>query len=80
MHSDITIDQPRQQAGFAERLALALLSRTVYGALTVHWPDGAARCFRGARPGPEAVLRIRDTRLFHRMIRGGSVAVAESRT
>jgi len=78
MHPDITIDQAREQAGFAERLSLALLRRIAHGAITIHWPDGAIRRFRAEQSGPEAELHIHDARLFQRMIKGGSVAVAES--
>ena len=47
------------------------------GGLTIRTPDGAVHHVRGAEPGPEAMLEIRDPRVVGRVLASGDIGFAE---
>ena len=61
---------------FQKLLHAALDRLVVHGRLAVHGPDGTVRHHGGA-PGPEAALRIRDTRTIRRLVMNPSLAFGE---
>jgi cyclopropane-fatty-acyl-phospholipid synthase len=56
----------------------ALVGRVHTGSLTFVLPDGREHVARGERPGPDGIIRVRDPRLFWRMIRDGELGFAEA--
>jgi cyclopropane-fatty-acyl-phospholipid synthase len=60
------------------RFMLRLLARLQYGRLDLVIPGGQTFSFTGERPGPDAVLEIRDWGVFDAVIRSGDVGFAET--
>lgn len=64
-----------------DRVDLAILdligSCVHMGVLDVELPDGRRRRYRGPRPGPEAVVRVRDTRVIRRLLTLGPIGLAD---
>ncbi len=56
----------------------AILQRIERGALEIRLPDGRRFRARGSLPGPEGVVRVRNTDLFARMVRDGETAFGEA--
>jgi cyclopropane-fatty-acyl-phospholipid synthase len=56
----------------------AIVGNIHTGALTFVLPDGRTHTARGANPGPEGVIVVKDPRLFWRMIRDGELGFAEA--
>lgn len=55
-----------------------LLARLVrIGALTVRYPDGQERHYRGERAGPEAAMALRSTRAVRRLVAHPAMAAGE---
>ena len=62
----------------ADRVVLGVLGSQIrLGRLEVHLPGGVRRVYRGARPGPEVTLTIRDGRLLRRLASGGAIGLAD---
>lgn len=59
-------------------MLLKMLERTQYGVLTIRFPDGHERCFKGAEPGESAHLHIHDLRAIGLLLRSGDIGVAEA--
>lgn len=63
------------------RLDEQLISRAVgglkAGALTIYWPDGRVEHVKGAAPGPEAEMVVRDPAVARRIALGGATGFAE---
>ncbi len=55
-----------------------VLSSLKTGTLVVEMPDGATREFRGAVPGPDARVTVRDRAAARRILMGASIALAET--
>ena len=64
-------------SGIRERLCARWLQQIHAGRLTVEFPSGNRRTFEGAKPGPQAFVRIRDLRLVVRVLAGGDIGFAE---
>lgn len=62
----------------AGRLILAILARIKLGQLDLITPDGRLHAFVGTSPGPQAMLRIHDWRVFESVLRSGDIGFAES--
>jgi cyclopropane-fatty-acyl-phospholipid synthase len=62
----------------AGRLILAMLARIKLGQLDLITPDGRLHAFVGASPGPQAMLRMHDWRVFESVLRAGDIGFAES--
>ena len=60
------------------RFMLGLLARLEHGRLDVVVPGGQTFSFAGARPGPDAILEIRDWMVFDAVMRSGDVGFAET--
>jgi cyclopropane-fatty-acyl-phospholipid synthase len=60
------------------RLAGALAKRIERGSLMIVGPDGTRLVTRGARPGPDAELRIRRGRFLRRLLFEGGVGLGRS--
>ena len=60
------------------RLAFRLLLRVRCGSLTVILPDGRRLRFKGAEPGSDAVMVIRDFSLARRFFASGDLGAAEA--
>jgi len=78
MQADIRHRDSLPRAGLAASLVLALAGRIEAGELSITLPQGGECVFGGRRPGPKAHLRVRDPRLFRRMLLGGTLAFAEA--
>ena len=78
--------RPRQAAAEASRPIAGLWMRTLasavrhlaVGQLTLIGPDDGCEIIDAAKPGPQAVLRIRRARAVRRLFTGGDVGFAES--
>src|SRR5262245_54730899 len=68
----------RPISGFWMRTLAGAVRHLAVGQLTLVGPDGGAETFAAAKPGPQAVLRIKRTRAVHRLFTGGDVGFAES--
>ena len=68
--------------GPVQRLALRAVSsrleRIRSGRLALDLPDGTRRTFGESNPGPDAVLAVRDFRLFPRLLGAGDIGFGES--
>jgi cyclopropane-fatty-acyl-phospholipid synthase len=68
-------------ARFADERGISAILRVASGlrrgSLEFRLPDGSGRRFRGAEPGPHAVLRLRNGRVARRYMTGGGVGFAE---
>ncbi len=73
MTRDVTRGLPARAA-----LALRALGHLSFGQLTIIAPDGQRYFARGREPGPNAILELRNWRLFSRAFAGGTIGVAES--
>ena len=62
----------------AARLILSILARIKLGQLDLITPDGRLHAFIGSSPGPQAMLRIHDWRVFDNVLRAGDIGFAES--
>ena len=75
------VDPATRLARFADERGLAamlrLASQLHHGSLELELPDGTRRTFKGAEPGPHAVLRLRNGRVARRYLAGGGVGFAE---
>ncbi|MGK2739674.1 class I SAM-dependent methyltransferase [Tepidicaulis sp. LMO-SS28] len=60
------------------RMALRIAARLKKGSLTVELPDGRRLHFKGAQPGREAVLVIRDHAFAKHIFTGGDLGAAEA--
>ena len=60
------------------RTLAGAVRRMTLGQLTLIGPDGGSEIIAAAKPGPQAVLRIRRTRAVRRLLTGGDVGFAES--
>lgn len=60
------------------RFVFLILRRIRKGSLAVVLPDGHRFEFKGALPGPEAELKLRDPNVAKRVLLGGDLAFAES--
>ena len=60
------------------RIAEAWAAGISHGQLRLAFPDGSARVFVGAEPGPSAALQINSPRAVRRMILGGELGFAEA--
>lgn len=60
------------------RIVFGALARIRHGSMTVTLPDGRRLVFRGAEPGENAELVIRDFRLTRRFFSGGDLGAAEA--
>jgi len=56
----------------------AIVGNIHSGSLTFVLPDGRRHVARGAAPGPDGVIVVKDPRLFWRMIRDGELGFAEA--
>ena len=62
-----------------ERLIDAMLSRSLpAGTLEITWPGGATTSYTGREPGPHAEVTLLDHDAARRVVRGGSLGLAES--
>ena len=69
----------RSAADALARVAFfAAVGKLRYGALRVETPDGKTRLVRGAEPGPEGVLQVRDGSFYRRLIGGGEIGFGEA--
>ena len=59
------------------RLLELIGSRVRAGALEVALPNGEHRVFRGARPGPSAVVQVHDLRVLRRLATVGAIGLAD---
>ena len=73
---DIATAAARTPAGFRMLLRL-LASNWAIGRLTVRLPNGEDHELRGARPGPAAVLIIKDYAFAKRVLASGDIGFAE---
>jgi len=62
----------------AEKAALALARRLKLGRLTLYLPDARTAVFSGNQPGPQAEMRVRNPRVFRRLLSGGLLGLAEA--
>ena len=60
------------------RIVFGALARIRHGSMTITLPDGRRLLFRGAEPGENAELVIRDFRLTRRFFSGGYLGAAEA--
>lgn len=60
------------------RMVFGALAKIRHGSMTVTLPDGRRLVFRGAEPGEDAELVIRDFRLTRRFFSGGDLGAAEA--
>jgi cyclopropane-fatty-acyl-phospholipid synthase len=60
------------------RIAFGALAKIRHGSMTITLPDGRRLRFRGAEPGEDAELVIRDFRLTRRFFAGGDLGAAEA--
>lgn len=60
------------------RMVFGALAKIRHGSMTVTLPDGRRLVFRGAEPGENAELVIRDFRLTRRFFSGGDLGAAEA--
>ena len=67
---------PRAPRGFGLLLRL-LASNWTFGRLTVLLPGGSSHRLDGPRPGPAAILDIRDYRFARRVLASGDIGFAE---
>ncbi|MGJ3264542.1 MAG: class I SAM-dependent methyltransferase [Salinarimonas sp.] len=63
---------------FLLRRLLAIALRLEAGRLTIVAPDGRTLAFGGARPGPDALMTIRDARLARRVFLKGEIGFAQA--
>ena len=76
---DRTAEIVRSEGGsFLEPLVRRFLARIEAGDLTVDLPSGARLAHKGARPGPQAFVKIHRWRAILRLILLGDVGFAES--
>ncbi len=66
------------ELGFSAVMLRKILGALECGALTFVLPDGERVACSGARPGPEAVILLRNMRALRRLLFSGDVAFAES--
>jgi cyclopropane-fatty-acyl-phospholipid synthase len=62
----------------AARMALAVIARIRHGSLRLVLPDGRVLLARGAKPGPDAELRLHNWKLPGRALAGSTIGMAES--
>ena len=78
--TSVTADRPEAAArvprGFGLLLRL-LAANWTFGRLTVRLPGGASHLIEGSRPGPAAILEIRDYRFAGRVLASGDIGFAE---
>ena len=60
------------------KLAFNMAERILRGSLVVILPDGRQLHFRGAEPGPDATMVVKDYRFAWRAMRSGDIGVAEA--
>ncbi|HJQ61078.1 MAG TPA: cyclopropane-fatty-acyl-phospholipid synthase family protein [Vineibacter sp.] len=60
------------------QFALRALDHLQIGCLELTLPDGGRRVLHGSRPGPRAVLEVRDWAFFRRVILSGDIGLAEA--
>jgi cyclopropane-fatty-acyl-phospholipid synthase len=63
---------------YAARKAFELATRIERGSLLAQLPDGRRLLFKGAQPGPEAVILMHDLSFARRLAGGGEVGFAEA--
>lgn len=79
--SDLSIADTRttSRVSWPLRLLLYMLGGIRKGTLDVELPDGTARRFEGAEPGPHGVWRIRNgDRLVRHVLAGGEVGIGDA--
>lgn len=69
---------PAYRPNRAMRVALGLAEKIAVGHLTVVLPNGEARHFQGAQPGPEAHLSVRNERMARRFLMRGHLGFCEA--
>ncbi|MGV9007071.1 MAG: class I SAM-dependent methyltransferase [Brevundimonas sp.] len=67
----------RTPRGFSLLLRL-LAANWTYGRLTVQLPNGEVHALEGPRPGPSAILDVRDYRFARRVLASGDIGFAEA--
>ncbi len=60
------------------RLMLSLAPHTSHGSITIGLPDGRRVVARGAQPGPETEITLRNNRFPKRMLLGGNLGVGQA--
>jgi len=81
--NDIELVDPARLPDLSElpffmRKFVAVASKIHWGSLVMILPDGRAFRFQGLEPGSEGVLHIHDLAFAKRLLRGGTIGVAES--
>ncbi len=69
---------PAGASGLAESVALALARRLLRGRLTLRLHDGRSLIYAGRETGPQAEMRIKNPRVFRRLLSGGELGLAEA--
>jgi cyclopropane-fatty-acyl-phospholipid synthase len=73
-----SLRQHARDLPFAARKAFELATRIECGSLLARLPDGRELLFRGARPGPEAIIVVHDLSFARRLASGGDIGFAEA--
>jgi cyclopropane-fatty-acyl-phospholipid synthase len=80
-HPDtIRVAPPGPLQRFSQTVVLSALGSIRRGTLTLEFPGGESRRFRGPEPGPEAWLRVLDHRFFPQVLLAGDIGLGESFT
>lgn len=79
-NSDLTVRvaPPRLGQRLCRRMVIAFLSRIRQGRLIVDLPNGETLAWGDASRGHTVRLRVRDHRMFSRLVRDGDIGLAES--
>jgi len=78
MSTVLTDSAPIESEPAAARWLFRLLSQLRHGSIDIRCPDGRTQSFKGARPGPHAMLALADWKVCGDMLGRGDIGLAEA--
>jgi len=78
MSTVLTGSAPIESEPAAARWLFRLLSQLRHGSIDIRCPDGRTQSFKGARPGPHAMLALADWKVCGDMLGRGDIGLAEA--
>ena len=78
MSTVLTGSAPIESEPAAARWLFRLLAQLRHGSIDIRCPDGRTQSFKGARPGPHAMLALADWKVCGDMLGRGDIGLAEA--